>query len=461
MTESADPPYDYSRFQLRKSPDDPNRYRREASGGEVFEDVMNRFNHGSETLFFALQVTLHNAISLEKFTSQARHAWAALRFETPTLAANIAYDAAGTTLLTYRQAASNQEATSWAQRTVRLSIEHQNLDQLRYDLGAKHIPDENDDVPPGHVSSCSLLIHSCHTTLDGAGLKTLANKFLVLLAVHLTDEGRRPLLKWGTKAENLLPCVSEALGPNEHREGAGYRMHGFKLRNVGIGPTRRLGHTFSVSETDQIIAASRERGFTMNQIAHAALTLVAACDNPPQESTPADAAIVYYGLVDARMRLAAPYNTRDGYPGFCLATSPIQVPLRLCPSSPPSSLSTKEIQSYLIKVASVLKDEYLKQKAYPSLLAINREQAEMMLASLQDRRHRETYLDHVHKNGVGEVVLELNDFFISLNKTDPGPFFRATTWKGKPRLSVDANEVAMPRGVVQAPQTQQRDETED
>jgi hypothetical protein len=33
----------------------------------------------------------------------------------------------------------------------------------------------------------------------------------------------------------------------------------------------------------------------------------------------------------------------------------------------------------------------------------------------------ETYLDPVHKNSRGEVVLELDDFFVALNKTDPGP----------------------------------------
>jgi hypothetical protein len=33
----------------------------------------------------------------------------------------------------------------------------------------------------------------------------------------------------------------------------------------------------------------------------------------------------------------------------------------------------------------------------------------------------ERYLDRVHKNGVDLVVLELNDFVLSLNETDPRP----------------------------------------
>jgi hypothetical protein len=112
--------------------------------------------------------------------------------------------------------------------------------------------------------------------------------------------------------------------------------------------------------------------------AHAALTLVAAFDNPAQESTPADAAFVYYGLVDTRSRLAAPYNSRDAYPGYCLGMSVIQVPLGLCPTC--TSLSANETRDSLIKVANVVKGQYLRQKAYPSLLAIDGQQVEMMLA---------------------------------------------------------------------------------
>lgn len=33
----------------------------------------------------------------------------------------------------------------------------------------------------------------------------------------------------------------------------------------------------------------------------------------------------------------------------------------------------------------------------------------------------ETYLDPVHTDGVGAPVLDLDDFFVALNKTDPGP----------------------------------------
>jgi hypothetical protein len=38
------------------------------------------------------------------------------------------------------------------------------------------------------------------------------------------------------------------------------------MRNIGPGPTRRLGYTFSVSDTDKILESARVLGFTLNHI---------------------------------------------------------------------------------------------------------------------------------------------------------------------------------------------------
>jgi 15-O-acetyltransferase Tri3 len=224
----AIPPFDYSRFQWRQSPDDTNLYLREAFGGEVIEDFFSRFNHGEQTLYLGLHVTLHNAISPGDFLSQAREAWKALRHQVPTVAAKIAYDAAGNTLLTYRQAASSQEITDWANRTARLSNEPQGLDQLRYELSKVQIPDENGTLtllyilPGTSETSYSLLLHTSHVPFDGGGIKVLGNKLLALLAQYLADGGKSPALHWGEEGKNLLPCVTEILGPDEDREGDKY-----------------------------------------------------------------------------------------------------------------------------------------------------------------------------------------------------------------------------------------------
>jgi hypothetical protein len=111
-------------------------------------------------------------------------------------------------------------------------------------------------------------------------------------------------------------------------------------------------------------------------IAHAAVALVCAYDNPPTVETAKDATFVFYGLVDCRGRLAVPYSSKEGYPGYCLGMSAIQIPV--------SVAETKGgHKEKLLAAAEFLKQEYAKQKAYPSLLAIEPQQVDLMLADVR------------------------------------------------------------------------------
>ena len=92
--------------------------------------------------------------------------------------------------------------------------------------------------------------------------------------------------------------------------------------------------------------------------------LVMVFDNITQVGTPMDTAFVYYGLIDARACLMAPYNARDAYPGYCLTMFVIQVPLSLCPAA--AMLDTCN---------------GLWQKVHPSLLT-NGQQAKLMLTGI-------------------------------------------------------------------------------
>ena len=66
----------------------------------------------------------------------------------------------------------------------------------------------------------------------------------------------------------------------------------------------------------------------------------------------------------------------DTYPGYCLTMSVIQVPLSLC-----SAAAVPNTCHTLIKVTHVIK-ERLQQKVYPSLIAIDRQQAKVMLTGI-------------------------------------------------------------------------------
>ena len=75
--------------------------------------------------------------------------------------------------------------------------------------------------------------------------------------------------------------------------------------------------------------------------------------------------------------MASSTHVHDTYPGYCLTMSVIQVPLSLCPAA-----DVPDMCNTLIKVTHVIKEQYLWQKAYPSLLAIDGQQAEPMLTGI-------------------------------------------------------------------------------
>ncbi|GJJ08073.1 hypothetical protein Clacol_002280 [Clathrus columnatus] len=58
------------------------------------------------------------------------------------------------------------------------------------------------------------------------------------------------------------------------------------------------------------------------------------------------------------------------------------------------------------------------------------------------------YLSSSHEVN-GRKIIDVSDFFIGVNRCDPGPCFRATEWNGRIMLSVDYNELAVERKVVQ------------
>jgi len=149
------------------------------------------------------------------------------------------------------------------------------------------------------------------------------------------------------------------------------------------------------------------------------------------------------------------YRGTFDYPGYCLGMSPIQIPL----------VDIEDIigavddnrKPVVIELAKAIQKEYKKQASYPSLCAIQNELVESMLAlpppapwsgpAFSGDGRGSTYLRHKYPL-CGPTAIELSDFFIGLNKTDPGPFFRITEWRGRIMLSADFNECAVDPKVV-------------
>ncbi|KAJ7748629.1 hypothetical protein B0H16DRAFT_1319703, partial [Mycena metata] len=463
------------------SADDPTYYTRRGWAFETIEDVFNRQKHGEHTMFLGANISAARPIVSKSLLKHARNAWVSLRYTLPTLAAHTEQDSDGNTLLTYRTASSAADAQAWAERTPLLHEEEvKTLDDLRYELGEKLLPDANGDQTFLHLvvhsdTSFGVLLHTSHVPFDGTADKIITTRFLkTACSLARCWFSRRSEPEMGRRTANLTPAAGRVLGPNEVVEGAGYGetlnsvMMGFAtvMMVVGTassggaaaGQTMRLGLSLSVDETAKFVEFAKSNGFTVNQVVHAALMMVCVFDNPPTADTPADAALVSMSLVNPRYRLQSAYSGRDGYSGLALCGSAIVAPLSIL-----RTLNKSE-KEQLTEIAHAIKAEYLKQKAFPSLLAITQQQTEMMLPALKNASpdappfmgpayvgdgRGEDYLDRAYPGADGNAVLNLDEFLLSVNKTDPGGSFRAFSWRDQLVLSVDYNERTVEREVVQ------------
>ncbi|TDL15051.1 hypothetical protein BD410DRAFT_139736 [Rickenella mellea] len=508
---SQKPPFDHERYKWRKDESHAGRYKRQPAGGELIQDVWNFLKHGDQNLFIGVYATLSTPLASQELLRELRRAWVALRWEVPTVAAQVAHDpkegGLPTTWMTYDVAQSAKDVEKWAEETIILREDVTDLDTLRYEIGQGIIP-TGDLVPqtflylaPSSPTTFGVLLHTSHVPFDGAGIKVLMTKLFEHLALYISDphhaEVQATTMRWGEEHANLLPVAGEILRkhepakldeqgnvvvqelPAEPREGPAYeetlttvmtglatggpKMHPFKsLIHPPFDPmsqkpkTRRAAHTFTVEESNKIVAATRlgpGEKFTVNHLLHGAVCLLPILDNPP----PADsqAAVFFYGLVDSRQRLDASYRSPEGYAAYCLGMSPIVIPVSVA-SPPTSSTSTKD---KILALTRAVREEYKAQAALPALLAIEAEQVDMMLTApppppwcgpwySADGRGSVYLRESYPKNHSGKSTIEITDFFVGLNKLDPGPFFRATEWKGRIRLSADYNELAVEPQVV-------------
>ncbi|KAF8636088.1 hypothetical protein AX17_003793 [Amanita inopinata Kibby_2008] len=503
--------FDFDRYKWREDEKTPGHFKREAGGGELFEDVVNLTKAGEQVLFVGVYASLVTSINTADLVAAVHNAWISLRWEVPTVAAQTAHEPSGkplpTCFVTYDVARSFEDVKKWADSTVILREDKPNLDDLRYEIGqdptpaADFVPQTFVYVVPYSPTAFGVLLRTAHITFDGAGTKVLLTKLFTHLSNYISKPSYRAeqekIMQWGSESSRLLPFVTEVLRqyepavkdaagnivvpevPEEPREGEKYfetlnevmnglatggpLAHPFKslieppFDSQSTKPkTRRLQHVFTVDESAKIKAAGAVGGsitqkLTVNHLVHGALSLLPILDNPiPPES---NSVILYYGLVDARKRLAKEYRGALGYPGYCLGMSAIQVPVLLYHKVP-----SDDKKALVLEFAKAMQKEYKRQADYPSLLAIEPQQCDLMFSvpppppwcgpwySADGRG--QVYL-HPKYPESGPTVIEITDFFLGLNKTDPGPFFRAYEWNGKLILSADFNELAVEPKTVQ------------
>jgi len=202
---------DWSKYAWKPSFGDSPCYQREAAGGELFSDFIQRTVAGQQIIFFGGNTTLRSPLSPTEFVDRLRDAWITLRYTTPIIALRTEHDSTGNTLMTYRVESDTTKVKEWAARTVCIAKDVQDLDELRYNLSRKSLPDAFGDqtfVFVCHItdSQYGLLIHTSHVPFDGFGIRIVFNRLLSNLATFIGGASLADI-KWGSEVINLPPAL--------------------------------------------------------------------------------------------------------------------------------------------------------------------------------------------------------------------------------------------------------------
>ncbi|KAG2119206.1 hypothetical protein DEU56DRAFT_929802 [Suillus clintonianus] len=484
--------YDLEQFKWKpfKGEGGQNGCVRPLGGSEHAQDILDRHFKGDQTLFFAVIVDLHIPVSITKLSSSAQESWCWLRFQIPTVASSVNGSDHELPTLSYTTA-SPQEINRWAQRTLIVhSPSHIDLDQLRANEGQKKVPSSDGDytwlhlvpgeIADGTVSKFGLLFHTHHSPFDGVGIKIVANRYLAQLAKVLSDShSASESIEWGNELKNLPSAAYNILNSNESLPippdsleepsfdheyykslgsvlsafGGGMKdTYGFRARpnDTQWPKTRRAEVLFTKEESERIQTASKIFGFTLTHLVHAALAMVVIADNPPDL-----ASSTHYlnnmSLVNFRGRLDSNHSL---HPGYVLGVSMTRIPVSAFMSHDGSVFPLD--RDRLLKVADIAKEQYrahIELSAGLSCMpAVGEVYASNIIPaalanmlppnqcySFSSDGKGENYLNPTFADDTGKPVFSIAKFFTSVNRFDPGPFFRLSSWGGMIDLSADYN----------------------
>ncbi|KAK0461740.1 uncharacterized protein EV420DRAFT_125611 [Desarmillaria tabescens] len=469
------------------------------AGGERTHDIMNRHAQGDQTLFFAVYADFTSAFARAKIIDTCRDAWKWLRYHVPIIACTISVDDDDSGYLEYHSPTPNG-VEEWAERTFVVHDQQVlDLNELRMKVGQARIPSAAGDQTWLHfvahastvddtITRVGFLFQSHHAPFDGPGIKLVFSRYLAQVARSLGSSAPCDFI-WGSETHNLSPCVYNILSTLEPRPisphsgehpsfdkpyyqsiqtiysgvlKASQNAYGFRPRNRDTRWPfcQRDEIIFSNRESNSILKRLKDtfpsqRSYTVTHLAHAALAMVVMSDNPPEKSD-LDSFLNNYSLVDCRSRLKEPYSepTHEGYPGYAIGITMMRIPVSIFCSSSGELLPLN--RNLLFTAMGHIRAFYDNQRAISAPLSCMAQLGQIMSVSMKDaavanlltpnqcymlssdgvgeRYLQPTYVDHS-----GKTVLTVPKFFSSLNRNDPGPFFRVSSWRGLIELSADFN----------------------
>ncbi|KAJ3793873.1 hypothetical protein GGU11DRAFT_690908 [Lentinula aff. detonsa] len=455
------------------------------AGGEIVQDVLNRYFKGFQTLFFAINADLSSPTSTENVIRAARDAWIRLRYLVPTIASLVVVDGNDTPSLQY-YSPSESGVQEWADETFVVHREPHPIDlrALRRKLGIIKVPSELGHQTWMHlsfhdtdtVSSIGFMLHTHHSPFDGSAVKILTNVYLKEFAKALGGEKVAEGLNWGAEVDNLLPAAFNVMlstEPNPEIQSfmlliliIAQDTYNLKPRSGDPGwpVTCREELAFSKQESELFMQKLKgpSQSYTVTHAAHAALVMVNIFDNPPTQEL-ASKSISCEFIVNSRRHLQAPYSNRDGYPGYALSVMPHGFPLKMFLSqSGEVQPLDKGMLVMLMQHARTIYDELKKMPVALSFMIPTSDIFSSLLKQLAatdtpENSFRvshdgpgETFIDHTFMDSSNNEICTVTKFFTSVNRTDPGPFFRVSSWGGIIELGADYNSNIISQDDVKA-----------
>lgn len=493
--------FDLEQFQWKSfhTDDGAEAHIRLLAGGECTHDIMNRHVQGDQTLFFAVYVDLTSAYKRTKIIDTCRDAWKWLRYYVPIIACTISVDDDDAGHLEYHSPTPSG-VEEWVARTFIVHDQQVlDLNELRTQVGQTRIPSAagdqtwlhfvaNASVADDAITRVGFLFQSHHAPFDGPGIKLVFSRYLTQVASSLGSSVPCDFV-WGSEVHNLTPCVYNILSalepcPIPPHSGeqpsfdkpyyqsmqaiysdvlkASQNAYGFRPRprDTRWPFCEREEIVLSKRESDMILkrlkdALPSQRSYTVTHLIHAALAMVVMSDNPPEKNG-LESFLNNYSLVNCRSRLKEPYSqpTHEGYPGYAIGITMMRIPVSIFCSSSGELLPLN--RDLLFKAMDAIRDFYDDQRAVPAPLSCMAQLGQIMSVTMKDAAVvnllppnqcymlssdgvGERYLQPTYADQSGKTVLIVPKFFSSLNRNDPGPFFRVSSWKGLIELSADFN----------------------
>jgi len=389
----------------------PGRWEREIDEVERFYTYLAKSYEGSGRMFFAITGFVWLSVEVTKDSSPEetgrlvekalRHAWLRLRYDHPTIASYVEYDAVQDKWIKTYDAlhpdSSGDQPEQWLQATfVPVVSSNSGLEWCNSDPVAPKFPTlfiiapTDVDGEEGSTLRRDLVIRSPHDVMDGIGtLQLLHNLLTHASQAFMQPNSWSPPLP-GSECENLSPPlrIAAAIPPiltldkqdrlqNIIARNASLRKEAevltlpFKHGIMVPGKHQRIAHELAASDTARVLEACKLIGATVTHVYHAAVA-ISLRDIQVRGTASRQARYISYALVNERPRCFGDYGTTKHAAAVYHSVSGESLTLDLTiPSVTEKGGSNQEqLQAEFLSLVEQVRDFYFNIRESPDDLAL-------------------------------------------------------------------------------------------